>query len=296
MSQLDEVNLYLKELEKTAEGVWNQPIQVQDLNRIPPPEKLRLEVPRWYRINNVVSVYADMIGSTQLNTANSRSVEVMGRVYEAFVSNAVRIFHAFNAEVIEIQGDGILAIWSGKSARYPAIAGAVSAKTFVGNWLKSWAKKQINVDIGVHIGIDEFKSYVKYVGMRGDQKNEVWAGEPVSISSKLCSLAIDDELIVTHRLYEQLKLQVITHSCGCIWDDGKRVAGEKSPLWQKSSVDELRQREIERLQLAEEVLKQKESSLSQQLGINDVWILKSTWCEVHGNEFCREIMKHWKDD
>ena len=56
----------LEDIFKNREGKVEN-IEIIEVNEIPSEENMKLEVGRWYRIKNVVSLYIDMKGSTQLS-------------------------------------------------------------------------------------------------------------------------------------------------------------------------------------------------------------------------------------
>lgn len=272
MSETNNINEYINEFIDDKKDQWEEEITFTEVIEIPDPDKIRLEKPHWYKIKNIVAVFADMSGSTSVNVKKYRNPKTRGRVYEAFTGALVPIFKLFDVEVVDIQGDGVLGIWCGDKARYPAFAAAVTFKTYVNKWLADWVKIKTNddVDIHVHIGMDEFEVYVKYIGLRGEMKNRVWAGEPVPIASKLCDLAERNELLVSQRLYEAFKLEEIYLSCGCKYDEsGNRTNGDKRKLWEEIVL---------------------EDDLKELFGFETRWKLTSTWCDIHGSEFCRIIM------
>lgn len=266
MNDLESINEYLDDLIDEKIAQWEEDVTIQEVNVIPNPDKIRLEKPHWYRINNVVAVFADMSGSTSVNVKKYRHPKTRGRVYEAFTGALVSIFNLFNVNFIDIQGDGVLGIWDGEEARYLALAATVTFKTYVNRWLADWVKKKTSdeVDIHVHTGMDEYEVFLKYIGLRGDMKAEVWAGEPVPIAAKLCSQAQKNEIIASDRIYQAFKLDEIYLSCGCGGKDGV-----KSPLWEEIGLDEEKQ---------------------ELLGFEKVWKLESNWCKIHGGEYCNQII------
>lgn len=268
---MNEVNEYLKELKDQNIETWEKEVKITEVEKI--PEEVRLQVPHWYKIRNVTVVYADMCNSSSVNVKKYRHASTKGKIYEAFTGTCVRIFKEFEVREMDIQGDGILGIWDGPKSRYLAFSAAVTFKTYVNQWLSKWVKDKIDpeLDIQSHIGMDEYEVFVKYIGMKGENKNQVWAGEPVTIAVKLCQKATENQLVVSDRLYQAFNLDEIYLSCSCTDDPdnpGKRIQGDKTNLW-------------EEVQFLEEDV--------EFFGFDKAWLLKSQWCEIHGNEFCRII-------
>lgn len=68
----------------------------------------------WTRIDSVVSVVFDMKGSTDFGL-NKHSIST-ARIYDAAISGAVRILSNFEADFIDIQGDGGFGLFWGDNA------------------------------------------------------------------------------------------------------------------------------------------------------------------------------------
>ena len=149
------------------------------------------------------------------------------------------------------------------------LAAAVSFKTFANKVFVPKIKELTKLDIGCHIGIDQKTVLVRKLGVkkvegRTDRQNEVWAGKPVNIASKLASLGEDRELHVSDRYYQKLTSDYARKSCGC---SGDKQDGEKVDLW--SAVN-----------LTDEPM----------FDFDQAWHLGSEWCKVHGREFCETII------
>src|SRR5438034_555774 len=78
---------------------------------------------RWFRIRNVVCVYVDMLGSTQLSASTNESATA--GAYQLFTGTAVAIFDSFEASYIDVKGDGAFALFNGNQP-YRALAAAVT--------------------------------------------------------------------------------------------------------------------------------------------------------------------------
>ena len=123
--------------------------------------------------------------------------------------------------------------------------------------------------IGGHYGIDCKTVLVRKMGLkisngRTDRQNEVWAGKPVNMAAKLASRSTDNQVWVSDRFYKKLTGEKARMSCGC-----GSLNGESKPLW--SEVD-----------LSEDT----------RFDFDKAMMLNSNWCEEHGKQFIKEIVKY----
>lgn len=232
-------------------------------NSIPQTEEIPLDNQRlWLRISDVICVYVDMKGSTQLS-AETHDNNTAG-AYQLYTGTSVRLFHAFEAPYVDVRGDGAFALFN-PDQPYRALAAAVTVKTFAREVFVPKINELTGLEIGSHIGIDQRTVLVRRIGLRRaggrtDRQNEVWAGKPVNMASKLAALAGYDELLASDRYFQNLKDDHAILSCGC-------PDGEKSNLW--TVVD-----------LTENPL----------FDFDTAHRLGSQWCSIHGGEFCEIIL------
>ena len=66
----------------------------------------------WIKLSDVVAVVCDLKGSTHLGTG--KHDQSTARVYKSGVEGAVRILHEFDADFIDIQGDGGFGLFWGE--------------------------------------------------------------------------------------------------------------------------------------------------------------------------------------
>ncbi|MDD2371623.1 MAG: hypothetical protein PHQ32_06460 [Firmicutes bacterium] len=175
------------------------------------------------------------------------------------------MFHEFDASYIDVRGDGVFALFN-KDKVYNAIVAAITFKTFSALEFVPLIKKKVNIDIGCHIGIDQKTVLVRKIGLkrkncRSDRQNEIWAGRPINMASKLASKSNDGELIVSDRFFKNLESDLVLKSCGC-------NSVEKENLWVELDVSN------ERI-----------------FDFNYAYMLKSYWCSEHGKDYCNEIIK-----
>ena len=185
----------------------------------------------WLKIPDVISVFVDMKGSTQLS-AQKHERGTAG-AYQLFTGTAVDLFHEFNAPYIDVRGDGVFALFD-QDQVYLALAAAVTFKTFADDVFVPRLKEVTGIDLGAHIGIDQKTVLVRRIGLkkhndRTDRQNEVWAGKPVNMSSKLAAMAGAGELLVSDRYYKRVNHERVRKSCGC-------PTNEKKDLWTQIDV------------------------------------------------------------
>src|SRR5260370_29437009 len=168
--------------------------------RIPPTDNIPLRNrSHWLKIPDVISVFVDMKGSTQLS-AQKHERGTAG-AYQLFTGTAVGLFHEFDAPYIDVRGDGVFALFN-QDQVYLALAAAVTFKTFADDVFVPRLQEVTNIELGAHIGIDQEVVLVRKIGLkrhidRTDRQNEVWAGKPVNMSSKLAARPEAGELLVS---------------------------------------------------------------------------------------------------
>jgi class 3 adenylate cyclase len=236
--------------------------EIPDTKEIPIVDK-----GRWFRIRSVISVFVDMKGSTQLS-ASTRESDTAG-AYQLFTGTGVALFDKFEAPYIDIKGDGVFALFN-SGQEYRALCAAVTFKTFAREEFIPRINAKTGLSLGCHIGIDQKIVLVRKLGLkrysdRSDRQNEVWAGKPVNMVSKLASLAQDNEVFVSDRFYEKITDQRARLSCGC---SGGQPGNQKAPLWTEFDL-----------------------SNDTRFDFDKAYVLKSPWCERHGKEYCEALLR-----
>lgn len=244
--------------------IYNQGRSITVYNSIPDTADIPIENPKhWLRIADVISVFVDMAKSTQL--AAEKDDKTIAGAYQLFTGTAVRLFHEFDAPYIDVRGDGVFALFD-SSQPHTALAAAVTFKTFAEEEFVPIVRKRAEVDVGCHIGIDQGTLLVRKIGLkrkngRTDRQNEVWAGRPVNMSSKLAAKTEHGELLASDRFFKQFRSELVLKSCGC-------PNGEKVDLW--DSID-----------LSDDT----------RFDFATAYRLRSRWCREHGREYCEAILK-----
>lgn len=244
-------------------GFYTNHPKITARNEIPDSQCIPIEDPlKWVRVSDVICVYVDMLGSTQLSVAKHDSSTA--GVYRLFTSTAIRVFHHHRAPYIDAKGDGVFALFN-RNQVYRALVAAVDFKTFSQEEFVPRVARSTSLDIGTHIGIAQRTVLVRRLGFkrvdgRTDRQNEVWAGRPVNMAAKLASLTKDKELLASEHYYNRLRDRRATHTCGC--PDGK-----PEPLWASRDV-----------------------SADARFDFNRAYLLESCWCEKHGKDTAEALL------
>jgi class 3 adenylate cyclase len=249
------------------------PVSIVDAVEFPNVDHLPLEKREWTRLTDVYVVASDLRNSTKLNFNNYAPTSAS--FFQAVTGSSVRIVNAFKPEYVDIQGDGIFAIFHGDTAAERAVCAAISLKSFSEKILvpaidanRGGQLGEQFPDTGLKIGVACGRVAVKRVGVRGDHNEAVWAGRPVAFAAKAAEACLPSELRVTEKVFNAVKTNdYVMFSCGC------PSGSAPSKLWAEGE-------ELEGLP-----------------GVK-AYVLKSNWCDTHGDEFCEAILagqKH-RDD
>lgn len=220
----------------------------------------------WFRVDEVVAVFADLQNSTQLGTGTKHAASTAA-IYRAATGNVVSIYHDFEADFIQLQGDGAFGLFWGERATERAICAAITVKTFSEEILvpKLESRWEDDPETGFKVGLGTGRVLVKNIGTpRNEHEQEpVWAGKPVNYAAKAAQQASRHELIVTGSVWDAIKdNDYLTASC--VHGDGASPA----VLWE--DVD------IERLTHDEDEAKGR--------------LLKAKWCDDCGPQFVKAIL------
>jgi len=181
----------------------------------------------WFRIDDVVVVFADLQNSTALGTG--KHAASTAAIYRAATGNVVSIVNAFDADFIQIQGDGVFAIFWGDLRYERALCAGVTIKTFSEETLvpKLESRWKDDPETGFKVGIASGRTLVKNLGTpRNESEQEpVWAGKPVNFAAKAAQQAVRHELIVTGSVWDAIRdNDYLTVTCRCspgpnLWKD-----------------------------------------------------------------------------
>ncbi|TFI50640.1 hypothetical protein E4A41_00510 [Micrococcus endophyticus] len=215
----------------------------------------------WIKLPEVVAVVCDLKGSTHLGTG--KHDKSTARIYKASVEGAVRIFHEFDANFIDIQGDGGFGLFWGDKAYERALCAGVTIKTFSEDLVAQLEKRWPDApETGYKVGIHAARTLVKRIGTRRvvSEQEAVWAGRPVNYAAKCAQAAERHQMVVTQQVWDKFKKNdYIAFSCDC-------KNGPSANLWMDITVERLPEND--------------------QAGV----VLGSGWCGKCGPMFCDAIM------
>lgn len=220
----------------------------------------------WKEITDVSVVATDLKSSTAVSYG--KQDRVGARLYQASTGNCAKVLQPFGPDFVDIQGDGLFAIFAGDKHNERAICAAISLNTF-GHRLRKMLAAQAGEavpamkDSGLRIGADRGLLLAKKIGIRGEHNEPVWTGKPVNYATKCAQAADAGQLVVTARFFRDLReSQYVRWSCGHVGGE----LGDIGPLWRKITVESLGQDQ-------------------------DARELGAPWCEHCGTKFCRAILR-----
>lgn len=224
----------------------------------------------WLKIPEVVAVVADLRNSSQLGTG--RHDVSTAKIYQSSVDGAVKVFHDFEANFIDIQGDGGFGLFWGESAFERAFCAAVTVRSFSSLLVKQLESKfgtsgSSFPETGYKVGMAADRVLVKTIGTPRDvaEQEAVWPGRTVNHAVKCAQSAARHQIVVTESVWNHFKENdFVTTSCGC--SDG--VPGSAvTDLWKEFEIEHIHDEDY-----------------------RHGYVLESAWCSNHGAEFCSAIL------
>ena len=265
-----DINSRLTELAQQARVQFNTSLTIEDRAEIPASLAIPKENNHWLRYEDVTCVYADMVKSTELSV--TKAPQTVGKMYELFTGNVVNIMnHLFEADYIDVRGDGAFGLFVGRAGLYKAVAAAITIKTFIEFHARDIASTLgISTPLASHIGMQRGRLLAKRIGLRGDFQNEVWAGKPVNVAAKFAALGGSNELVTSKEVFDALGSDLLYKSCGCTRnkDGSATYTGAVKDTWEPPTPVEY-----------------------SKYGTTSVYKLKTSWCPNHGDDYCRQILE-----
>ena len=231
----------------------------------------------WLQIPEATAVFVDLKGSTGLNSRFG--AETAAHAYTYFNRAMAVILDGFQARYVDVQGDGLFGLFSGRGSRFLAAACAITMKTQVETVIAERFRQDVHADweLRAGIGVDRGNLLVRQLGLRGTGMNEVWAGTPVNTAAKLSSAAGPNEVAVSERVFSdyqqsaKIRQRVLLWSCGC--RGSTRGRGLDLPVDQ-----------------AEYLWQSNPAPANLGLDFDQVHRLCKPWCPTHGTEFCEALV------
>jgi class 3 adenylate cyclase len=226
--------------------------------------KLAVTARRWHKATDVVSVVVDLKNSTQLGTG--KWAASTASIYQAATGNIVRIFDEFDADFLQIQGDGVIGLFWGNRRYERAMCAGITVLSFSHDLVNKLEAKWDNLKdlTGYKVGVSNSRVLVKNVGTPRNpaQQEPIWAGKSVNYATKAAQSADRHELIVTGTVWDRISSNdylVLSCSCG---------SGASDIIWDDFVIDRLPDDDPEAIGRK----------------------LISSWCSVHGAEYCTAIL------
>jgi class 3 adenylate cyclase len=251
--------------ERAAQKFERQPIIVEKDDSFD-VEKLPIDAPKWHRVSDVVAVFFDLKFSTNLE--KGRTPASTASIYDAGVGGVVKIFHAFDADFADIQGDGGFALYWGDRRYERALTSAITVSTFSASFTTQLSNKWPDApSTGFKLGIASGPVLAKRVGVARqlDLQEPVWAGRPVNYAAKAAQQGAPGAILVTGSVWDAISdNDYLSFSCGCV--DGVEKSTPPTLLWEPFSLDKIPD----------------DDRFGQRL--------RSQWCPNHGNRFAASIL------
>lgn len=260
-----ELNELLKKLQERTSAKFEKMPSVVLKDGTFDVTKLPVDKPEWHRITDLVAVMFDLKSSTNLE--KGRKPASTASIYDAGVGGVVYIFNYFDADFVDIQGDGGFGLFWGERRYERALCAAISIHTFSDDFeSKLEAKWSKAPSTGFKVGIASGPVLAKRVGLSKhlDMQEPVWAGRPVNYAAKAAQQTEPGKTLVTGSVWDAVSNNdYIAFSCGCA--EGVED-GAPSLLWEERTLVNIPDAE----------------KYGQ--------VLKSGWCDNHGEEYCNAIL------
>lgn len=258
---------FIDDVARRARDELAAKVDVRDVSEFPDRTQIPSSRRTWCRIEDVVALVADLKGSTKLGVR--RYASSVARTYEAITGCGVEIVEAFEPDFVDIQGDGIVALFHGTLAYEHAFCAALTLRTFSERELVPALAQNMPdgypLDTGLKTGLAASTLLVKSVG--AEWKEPIWAGKAVNHAAKCAQAADAHELIVTRPVYDLLKANdFIRYSCRCISLAAKLSGTAPHGIWEAIDVRSLGEKS------------------------KHCCVLRRPWCESCGDEFCAAIL------
>lgn len=225
------------------------------------PKTVPLEERKWVLLTDAIAVVADLRNSTSL--PQGRKWGSVGAIYEAAVAGLVEIYERFDADFIQIQGDGAYAIFWGNNRYARAVCAGITVVTFTKDIFEVGINAKFDQlpKTGYKVGVAAGDLLVKRVGS-AETHEPVWAGNAVNYAAKAAQQCEPGQMLVTAGVWAWVETNdylAVTCSCG---------TGPSSSIWNTRHIQNLREGDDE----------------------SQGRLLDSRWCPNCGHDFCAAVM------
>lgn len=254
----------LKVLDKSVRSELASTPEVVDAGHNLDVGDLTIVARKWHRVTDVVAVVADLKSSTKLGTG--KWAASTASIYQAATGSVVEIFDAFDADFLQIQGDGVFALFWGDQRYERAICAGITIKSFSEALVDRLEAKWTDLDgvTGYKIGIANSRLLVKKIGTpkNPEQQEPIWAGKAVNYATKAAQSVDRHELVVTGSVWDRIEPNdYLAFSCPC-------STGPSTGIWADCTIARLPDNDPDFVGRK----------------------LSAKWCDVHGTEYCDAVM------
>lgn len=226
--------------------------------------QLKIDKREWHRLDQAVAVVADLKSSTRIGL--NKKPASTASIYQASTGGVVQILADFGVDFVAIQGDGVIGLFWGDKRMERGVCAGITVKTFSERHLVPRLEARWPDDLpetGLKVGVAASPLLVKKVGIpRTAHQEPVWAGRAVNYAAKAAQHADRHEMIVTGSVWDWVSSNdylAVTCSCG---------QGASDSLWHDVQI----------------------ANMPSDDGERDGKCLTSTWCKVHGPEYCDAVL------
>jgi class 3 adenylate cyclase len=262
-----DVSKFLEKVGSNAEADLKESVSIIDATTFPKDKDEIGQGRSWLKIEDVVAVVADLKNSTAISLR--KHPKTTAQLYEAVTGGSVEIVSKFEPDFVDIQGDGLFALYHGEQAFERALCAGISLKTFSAKHLvpaiDRWQNKgnDFPKQTGLKVGMNAGTLAVKKIGIKSrnvEWTEPVWAGRPVNWAFKCAQSADAQELIATESVFKKFENNdYVTHSCA---HDGSTP----DRLWSPATVEPLGRYAVRTMKL------------------------RTGWCDQCGTAFCQAIL------
>jgi class 3 adenylate cyclase len=261
------VSEFLAELGEEAKEDLRSAVQITESDEFPADKDVIGEGRSWMKLTDVVAVVSDLKNSTALSL--KKHPKTTAQLYEAVTGNAVEIVAKFHPDFVDIQGDGLFALYHGDRAYERALCAGITLKTFSAHHLvpaiENWEGRGNDFpETGLKVGMNAGMLAVKKIGVKSryiEWTEPVWAGRPVNWAFKCAQAADANQLVATKSVFGKFdRNDYVTHSCAHLEGD------VPAKLWAPIEVEPLDKYDVPTM------------------------ILKTLWCDQCGDKFCQAIL------
>lgn len=184
-----------REVSSIFSGSWD----VQDANKVPAPEDLRLNQNHAKRLDDAVVLYADLDGSTSM--VDEYIWQFSAEIYKAYLRCASQIIKRNGGVITAYDGDRVMGVFYEGPKNTWAVVAALELNYAVEKIIRpSYAFYRNGFMLKHVIGIDRSTLHAARIGVRQDN-DVVWVGRAANHAAKLCTLS-EKPIWITKAIYD----------------------------------------------------------------------------------------------